>query len=39
VETLTRGRKKAQIDESQYDALFVVTVTRYGPPAVLQLRY
>lgn len=39
VETLTRGRERVQIDESQYDSMFVVTVTRFGPPSVVHLRY
>jgi phosphohistidine phosphatase SixA len=39
VATLSRGRSTPVVADDEYDALFVVTVTRFGPPAVLQLRY
>jgi len=39
VATLSRGRATPRLGDDDYDSLFVVTVTRFGPPAVLQLRY
>lgn len=36
---LTRGAASVSVAEDEYDGLFVVTVTRFGPPAILTLRY
>lgn len=39
VAALTRERRTVQVGESDFGQLFVVTVTRFGPPAVTELRY
>jgi 2,3-bisphosphoglycerate-dependent phosphoglycerate mutase len=39
IEELTRGRAEVTLAEDEYDAVYVVTVTRFGPPSVLRLRY
>ncbi|MFM7627793.1 MAG: phosphoglycerate mutase family protein [Gammaproteobacteria bacterium] len=39
VAALTRGRRKVQVGEGDFGQVFVVTVTRFGPPAVTELRY
>lgn len=39
VQKLTRGEARIELRDDQYDALFIVTVTRFGPPAVVTLRY
>ena len=36
---LTRGRHQVVWQEDEFDRLFVVTVTRFGPPSVVELRY
>jgi broad specificity phosphatase PhoE len=39
IDKLTRGTTVVSVADEEYDALFVVTVTRFGPPAVVTLRY
>lgn len=39
VASLTRGRYDVQLGDGEFDRVFVVTVTRFGPPAVTELRY
>ena len=39
VEELTRGRAEVTMADDEYDAVYVVTVTRFGPASVLRLRY
>lgn len=39
VEKLTRGDSRIELRDDEYDAMFIVTVTRFGPPAVVTLRY
>jgi len=39
IDKLTRGATEISLADEEYDALFVVTVTRFGPPAVVTLRY
>ena len=36
---LTRGRQQVAWQEGEFDRLFIVTVTRFGPPSVVELRY
>lgn len=36
---LTRGRVRVSVDEDDYGALFVVTVSTFGPPSVIRLQY
>ena len=39
VAALTRDRHRVALGEGDFDRLFIVTVTRFGPPAVTELRY
>ncbi|NBU25646.1 MAG: hypothetical protein EBS39_08510 [Gammaproteobacteria bacterium] len=39
VAALTRGRNRVTLVEGEFDRLFIVTVTRFGPPAMTELRY
>ena len=39
VAALTRGRHRVTLADGDFDRLFIVTVTRFGPPAVNELRY
>jgi broad specificity phosphatase PhoE len=39
VSELTRGRMAVSVDEDDYGALFVVTVSTFGPPSVIRLQY
>ena len=39
IDKLTRGVTEVSLADEEYDALFVVTVTRFGPPSVVTLRY
>ena len=39
IDKLTRGSSAVSLADEEYDALFVVTVTRFGPPALVTLRY
>ncbi len=39
IERLTRGRERVVLKDDEFDRLFIVTVTRFGPPALVQLRY
>lgn len=39
VSRLSRGRVTPTIAENEFDAMFIVTVTRFGPPSVTTLRY
>ncbi len=39
VERLTRGKHVIKWDEAEEDRLMIVTVTRFGPPSVTELRY
>lgn len=39
VRSLTRGRHAVTLADDEFDRIFVVTVTRFGPPAVTELRY
>ena len=39
VEELTRGRVDVTMTDEQYDDVYVVTVTRFGPASVLRLQY
>jgi broad specificity phosphatase PhoE len=39
VEQLTRGRAEVTMSDDEFDAVYVVTVTRFGPASVLRLRY
>jgi broad specificity phosphatase PhoE len=39
VERLTRGRERVVVKDDEFDRIFVVTVTRFGPPGLVQLRY
>jgi broad specificity phosphatase PhoE len=36
---LTRNRITVTIDDSDYSSMFVVTVSTFGPPSVVRLRY
>lgn len=36
---LSRGRIHVTLDDTDYDSLFIVTVSSFGPPRVLRLRY
>ena len=36
---LTRGRVQVKIDDDEFGALFVVTVSTFGPPSVIRLQY
>lgn len=36
---LTRGRVAVTVDEEDYGALFIVTVSTFGPPSVIRLQY
>lgn len=39
VAALTRGRRTVQVGEGDFGQVFVVTVTRFGPPTVTEFRY
>jgi broad specificity phosphatase PhoE len=39
VERLTRGRERVVVKDDEFDRIYVVTVTRFGPPGLVQLRY
>lgn len=39
VAALTRGRHRVVLGEGDFDRVFIVTVTRFGPPAMTELRY
>lgn len=39
ISRLTRGRVAVTIDEEDYGALFIVTVSTFGPPSVIRLQY
>lgn len=39
VEQLTDGRIKVSVDDADHGSVFVVTVSSFGPPSVLSLRY
>lgn len=39
VSSLTRGREVVTVGEGEFDRIFVVTVTRFGPPALTEIRY
>ncbi len=39
VERLTGGRIEVSVDEADHGSVFVVTVSSFGPPSVLRLRY
>jgi 2,3-bisphosphoglycerate-dependent phosphoglycerate mutase len=39
VERLTRGRDRIVVADDEFDRIFIVTVTRFGPPSLVQLRY
>lgn len=39
VSTLTRGRRTVTVGDDEYGRVFIVTVTRFGPPAVTEVRY
>ena len=39
IDKLTRGSTTVSLADEEYDALFVVNVTRFGPPSVVTLRY
>jgi broad specificity phosphatase PhoE len=36
---LTRGRESVTMQDDEFDRVFSVTVTRFGPPAVVEWRY
>lgn len=36
---LTRGRERVVVGDDRFDRIFSVTVTRFGPPSVVELRY
>ena len=39
VAVLTRGKQALSIADDQFDRVFIVTVTRFGPPSTTELRY
>jgi broad specificity phosphatase PhoE len=39
IELLTRGRTKVTMSHDEFDAVYLVTVTRFGPASVLRLKY
>ena len=39
VSALTRGKQTVGIEDDQFDRIFIVTVTRFGPPSTTELRY
>jgi broad specificity phosphatase PhoE len=39
VSALTRGKQTVSIADDQFDRIFIVTVTRFGPPSTTELRY
>lgn len=39
VSRLTRGKARVALRDDEFDRIFIVTVTRFGPPAVVALRY
>ena len=39
VSRLTRGRHAPTVGDGDFDRIFVVTVTRFGPPAMTEIRY
>ena len=39
VSRLTRGKTQVVLRDDEFDRLFVVTVTRFGPPSVVALQY
>lgn len=39
VSRLTRGEFTSPLADDEFDAIFIVTVTRFGPPSVTTLRY
>jgi broad specificity phosphatase PhoE len=39
VSRLTRGKARVALRDDEFDRIFVVTVTRFGPPGVVSLRY
>jgi hypothetical protein len=36
---LTRGRIEVAVDATDFGSVFVVTVSSFGPPSLLRLRY
>ena len=39
VAALTRGKQSVSIADDRFDRVFIVTVTRFGPPSTTELRY
>jgi broad specificity phosphatase PhoE len=39
VERLTRGELTPAVEDDEFDVIYIVTVTRFGPPSVTTLRY
>ena len=39
VSRLTRGKARVALRDDEFDRIFIVTVTRFGPPGVVALRY
>lgn len=39
VAALTRGKQSVSIEDDRFDRIFIVTVTRFGPPSTTELRY
>jgi broad specificity phosphatase PhoE len=39
VSALTRGKQAVAIADDEFDRIFIVTVTRFGPPSTTELRY
>jgi hypothetical protein len=39
VAALTRGKQSVSIADDRFDRIFIVTVTRFGPPSTTELRY
>ena len=39
VSRLTRGKARVELRDDEFDRVFIVTVTRFGPPRVVDLRF
>jgi len=39
IDKLTRGSTSVSIGDDEYDGMYIITVTRFGPPSVVTLRY
>ncbi len=39
IDKLTRGSTSVSIGDDEYGGMYIVTVTRFGPPSVVTLRY